>query len=122
MNRDAVVATIIEHFSSLFPMPCPSCARRFETYDDFLEAMKPLGVPISYDAELGGWAEDEFLGTAVLFNCECKTTLSLGFDTMDRDLYRQILQWMQAEVATSEKSLQEVLRQLQDDIGAGRTN
>ncbi len=84
----------------LFPHGCSNCGRAFATLRDYIRLTRPLGATISYDAEVGDWAPVLPLGTALLANCLCGTTLSLTTDGLPLPTRHRLLALVKAEVAS----------------------
>jgi hypothetical protein len=50
-----VIQIVREHFESLFPKVRPNCNHRFATLREYIALTKSIGLPRSFDAELGDW-------------------------------------------------------------------
>ena len=118
MNDDDVLRVVREHFSGLFPKTCPTCGRTFSTLRDYVRETRPIGATISYDAVAGDWAPARPIGTLVLANCPCGTTMALTTEQMPLAMRHQLLAWIRTESERLGVAPEQVLGALRDRIRA----
>ena len=99
MTEEEFIRLNYEHYASLFPRTCSSCGRIFASLREYIQATRPVGATISYDAELGEWKTTQPLGAAALANCSCGSTLALTTDGMPLGDIQRMLEWMKVETA-----------------------
>ncbi len=110
------IQLVREHLDGLFPKVCPSCGKTFAAFREYLLETKPLGAPMSYDAELGHWNPVEPLGAASMANCPCGNTLVLTSAGMPLFKLWRLLHWARIEMGQQGLSQQELLSQLRLEI------
>jgi len=116
LSESEVVRLIHEHIKTLFPKACARCQQRFATYRDYLAGTKPVGLPVSYDLEMGEVQPAESTGNLSLANCPCGNTISLSSDGMlVTDLWK-VLKWIKFEAERRTSPIQEVLAYVRDEV------
>lgn len=70
------VASIVTRCRAQFPRSCPTCAKRYETYADFVATTSVISTPMQFDT-----SEDDPIGILAFANCgECGSTLSVRWE------------------------------------------
>jgi hypothetical protein len=111
-----IMRLIHDHIRSLFPKTCPKCQRRFATYRDYLAGTKPVGVPVSYDLEMGDVKPADNIGNLSLANCDCGNTLALSSEGMPvADLWK-VLKWVKLEMQHRRRTLPEMLTYVREQV------
>ncbi len=116
MPEADLMAVLYEHFVGLFPRRCARCGREFASLRHYIAETKPVGVTISYDAELGDWDPDRPLGTVALANCPCGTTLGVSTDGMPLREVHRLLAWIREETTRRGISREAFLDEIRDQL------
>jgi hypothetical protein len=116
MTEDEVVRILCEHFESLFPKVCPSCDRCFLSLQEYILVTIRVGPSVSYDAAMGDWQTRQPIGTVVMANCSCGSTLTLSTKTMVLARRLAILNWVRTETQQRGVSPSELLEYLRDKV------
>lgn len=116
MIEKQVLELLERHFLSLFPKTCTSCGRQFATLRDYIQTTTRIGPAQSYDAELGDWSPAQPVGSLVLANCPCGSTLALTTEGMALPDRRAILEWVREETLRRGVRPSDVLESLRDTI------
>ncbi len=116
MNEEVVIQILHKYFGSLFPKVCPSCKRDFATLREYIQATKRVGVPVSYDAEMGNWQTTTPVGSMALANCPCGTTLALSTSRMEPSLRLELLNWLRIETEKRGVSASKLLDHVRDEV------
>jgi len=114
MTEAEVIQTVRQHFESLFPKVCPNCNRRFDTLREYILSTKRIGLPRSFDAELGEWKTKQPIGSVALANCPCGSTLALTTEGMALSQRLALLDWVRTETQRRGVSSSELLEYLRD--------
>jgi len=93
LTEDEVVRFISEHVEGLFPKTCNKCQKIYPTYREYLLQTKRIGIPLSYDIELGNWKPTRSTGNLALANCHCGSTLAISSSGMPLTRIWQILRF-----------------------------
>ncbi|MEL6346123.1 MAG: hypothetical protein AAFV53_23640 [Myxococcota bacterium] len=115
-TSDQALYTIRRLAERTHPRQCPCCHRVFPNLRAYLTQTSPLGVPISYDAELGDWQPSEPIGTIILSNCRCGTTLSISTEGMALDEYHRLMRWARTAAKRRHCSMSALLDQVREQI------
>ena len=118
VDADDAIRVTRRYFESQFPRDCSTCGREFATLHDYICQTRPVGATISYDADVGDWAPAHPLGTLLLANCPCGTTLALTTEGLPLPTRHLLLAWVRAEAEHRDVSVQHVLGTLRDEIRA----
>jgi len=116
MNEDEILQMLTEHFQREFPRPCPVCHRRFASLLEYIRDTKPLGRPVSYDADAGDWDPKGLVGTVTLSNCTCGTTIALGLEKLSLESYLELLNWIKTETERRKIPPSDLLHQVRVEI------
>ena len=116
MTEDEVVQTLYKHYESLFPKVCPNCNRSFAKLREYIENTRPIGPPVSYDAELENWKPKKPIGSMVFANCPCGSTLALDTEGMPLPLRLELLDWIRNETKCRGMRLPELLDYMRDEV------
>ena len=116
MTEAEVIQTLRSHFESLFPKVCPNCGRRFPTLKNYILVTQRIGLPVSYDAELGEWTPEQPAGSLAYSNCPCGSTLALDTKDIPLPTRRVLLQWLRTESHRRRLSPSQLLDHLRDEI------
>jgi hypothetical protein len=116
LTDEAVVETLLIYFKSLFPKTCNNCLRIFATLSDYLKGTQRLSPSISYDADLSHWNTKQPIGSSVMANCSCGSTLALTTKLMPLAQQLELLNWLSIETQKRGLSASELLEQLRDDV------
>lgn len=116
MNENEIIPILCEYFKSLFPKTCPCCNRCFETLREYILNTKRIGPPISFDAEFGDWETRQPIGTLVMANCSCGSTLALGTAEMALPLRLRLLRLVKIETKYRGISPSELIDYLRDEV------
>ena len=115
LNEENVIQILHHYFGSLFPKIC-ACGRNFATLKEYILATKRIGLPISYDAEMGNWETSKPIGSVALANCPCGNTLALSTSRMEPSLRLELLNWLKVETEQRGVSASELLEHLRDEV------
>jgi hypothetical protein len=96
MTEAEAIQIMRKHIEGQFPKECPNCHHRYATLREYILATRPVGAK-SYDADAGEWRPVEPLGTAVLANCPCGTTLALTSDGVPLLQMWRVMRWAWTE-------------------------
>jgi hypothetical protein len=77
---------------------------------------KRIGCPMSYDAESGDWKTTQPIGSVVMANCPCGSTLALSTEGMPLPMRLELLNWIQVETRTRGVNPSELLGYLRDEV------
>ncbi len=116
MNEDEVGRIMRRYIEGLFPKVCSNCGLRFNSLREYAQITTHKGDPVSYDAALGEWNPSQPLGTLSFANCPCGSTLSISSEGMLAAQMLQLLDWARSETERCAVNMQELLRQLRDEI------
>ena len=116
MKDDKIIDFIQHYFESLFPKICPNCGRNYLTLHDFIINTQLLGLPWSYDIEIGNWEPKNPIGAMTLANCACGTTLGLSTSDMTLQELHSVLKWLRTKSARQGITPQELLSHIRDEI------
>jgi hypothetical protein len=116
VTESEVVQIVRQHFEGLFPKVCPTCNRRFTTLREYILTTKRIGLPHSYDAELGDWKPEQPIGSVALANCSCGTTLALSTKDMTLPQRLALLDWVRAETQRRGVKPSGLLECLRDEV------
>ncbi len=116
MTEDQVVQILHAYFESLFPKVCSTCGRRFGTLLAYIQGTTSVGQPVSYDANENNWKPRKPIGSAVLANCSCGTTLALTTERMALPLRLELLNWVKMETERRGMTPSELLAYLRHRI------
>ena len=116
MTEIEVVLILRHYFESLFPKVCPNCKRCFATLKEYIFKTQPVGLPISHDAEFDDWETLQPVGTVVLANCPCGSTLALSTQKMLLPLRLKLLRWVRIETKQRGVSPSELLDHLRNEV------
>jgi hypothetical protein len=116
MTEDEVVLILRDYFESLFPKVCSTCGRRFGTLAEYIQTTTSVGQPVSYDANENDWNPRQLIGSAVLANCPCGTTLALTTDAMALPMRLELLNWVRIETRRRGIAPSDLLAYLRDKI------
>jgi len=116
MTEAEVIQIAREHFESLFPKVCPNCNRRFATLREYVALTKPVGMPRSFDAELGDWNTMQPIGSVAQANCPCGSTLALSTEGMPPARRTALLNWVRLETQQQGISPSELLDHLRAEV------
>ena len=116
MTDDEVIRISFEHFAGLFPKTCPRCRRCFATFREYVLATKPVGVAISYEAELAAWKTEQPLGAFALANCPCGSTLAVTTEGMPLPKIHLMLEWIRVETERRGVSSSDLLEYVRDEV------
>ena len=119
MTEDEVVLILRDYFESLFPKVCSTCGRRFGTLAEYIQTTTSVGQPVSYDANENDWNPRQLIGSAVLANCPCGTTLALTTEEMALPLRLELLKWVKMEMQRRGITASDLLAHLRDRIRKG---
>ena len=119
MTEDEVVQILHDYFESLFPKVCSTCGRLFGTLSEYIQATTSVGKPVSYDANDKNWYPLQPIGTVVLSNCPCGTTLALTTEEMALPLRLELLKWVKMEMQRRGITTSDLLAHLRDRIRKG---
>ena len=97
LTSEQALEAVLRHFESLFPRTCSNCGRPFATLQDYIQLTTPIGLPVSFDAELDDWTTREPIGSLAQANCQCGSTLALGTDGMATEQRLALLDWLRLE-------------------------
>ena len=114
MTEAEVTQIVRQYFESLFPKVCPNCNRRFNTLREYILSTKRIGLPRSFDAELGDWETTQPIGSVALANCPCGSTLALSTEGMALSQRLALLDWVRTETQRRGVSPSELLEHLRD--------
>ena len=73
-------------------------------------------MPISYDANDADWDTTQPIGTAVLANCPCGSTLALTTEDLPLAMRLELLNWIRIEIQRKGVDPSELLEYLRDEI------
>lgn len=94
---DEVVLILTEHVKRQFPKSCSACGVVYATARGFVGTVEHVGMPVSYDAEVGNWRPSRPIGAVGLSNCPCGNTIGITSRGMRlRDLWK-LLAWLRRE-------------------------
>jgi hypothetical protein len=116
MTEDEVKQILHAYFGSLFPKVCSTCGRRFGTLLEYIQVTTSVGQPISYDANENNWNPRYLIGSAVLANCPCGTTLALTTEAMALPMRLELLNWVKIETQRRGIAPSDLLAYLRDKI------
>lgn len=116
MTDDQVAIIIKQYVEGLFPKTCPNCQRVYSTVREYLLVTTPVGLPISYDADLGNKNPEKMIGSIASANCPCGSTLSISSGQMDHSQRLVLLDWIFQETAAQGVSASELLDRLRTRI------
>lgn len=116
MTDATLVRLVREHFEGLFPKTCPRCGRRFQNLRDYITQTERIGPALSYDVEEGDWAPEQPLGTLVVANCSCGTTLALSTEGMPLPRLHAGLNWLKVESRHRRQTPEQLLSWLRDEV------
>jgi hypothetical protein len=116
MTEDQVAIIIKQYVESLFPKTCPCCQRVYNTLREYLLVTTPIGLPISYDVDLGNKNPEKIIGTIASFNCPCGTTLSISSEQMEHNQRVALLDWLFQETAVQGVGASELLDRLRTKV------
>jgi hypothetical protein len=116
MTETEVIRTLREHFESLFPKVCPNCNRRFATLREYIAITKRIGLPRSYDAELGDWNTVQPIGSVAQANCPCGSTLALSTEGLPLPQRLVLLNWVRLETQRQGIGPSALLEHLRDEV------
>lgn len=115
MTEDDVVVMLHRYFEQLFPKVC-SCGRVYPTLRSYIESTTPTGPAMSYDAELGEWETTQPIGSVVVSNCACGSSLSLSTDQMALADRLEVLRWLKGEYDRRGGRIAPLLAELRERI------
>jgi hypothetical protein len=116
MTEADVIRVIREHVEGLFPKTCNACQKVFPNYRDYLLNTERVGVPISYDIELGDLKPKHSSGNFALANCRCGNTLVISSRGMPLTQIWGILYWVKMETHRRGVKTEEVVCYLRDTV------
>lgn len=116
MTDEVLIHLVRAHFEGLFPKECTTCRRRYESLRDYIIQTEKLGQPISHDIALGDWQPADPLGTLVVANCACGTTLALSTRGMPLPLLHAGHDWIKRETRRRHLTHVQLLAWLRDEI------
>jgi hypothetical protein len=116
MTDDEVIQISFDHFAGLFPKTCPCCGRCFATFREYVLASKPVGVAISYDAEVAAWKPAQPIGAFALANCPCGSTLTVTTEGIPLPEIHLMLEWMRVETERRGVNPSELLEHVRDEV------
>lgn len=97
LQVDEVVRIVAAHVERQFPKRCSACGVVYATARGFVGTVEHVGLPVSYDAEIGNWRPSRPLGAVGLSNCPCGNTMGISSRGMKlRDLWK-VLAWLRRE-------------------------
>jgi hypothetical protein len=99
MTEEQFIKTILTAVEKNFPKDCTSCGHRFYTYKEYVQETSPLGLPLSYDAEVDNWRPQSPLGFHAYCKCNfCSNTLTTDIKSLENDTIWQLLSWIKEEM------------------------
>lgn len=116
MNEAEVIRIIRQHLEKQFPKVCPNCQRSYGTLREYVRLTTPQGAPIPYDVQRGEWLPVKPLGTVVLANCPCGSTLALSSEGVALTRLWQLWRWARAETVKRGQTPEELLAYLREKI------
>jgi hypothetical protein len=116
MNEEEVVQLLHQYFESLFPKFCSSCRRRFSTLLEYIQVTKRIGNAVSYDANDRDWNPKQPIGSVVMANCPCGSTIALTTEDMELPIRLELLNWVRKETQRRSLEPSELLEHLRDTI------
>jgi hypothetical protein len=116
LSDEEVTEIVIECIDRQFPKACPCCGRRYSSLVEYLRQTKPLGRPISHDADIGDWRPWSPLGTQAYANCPCGSTLAIGTEGMGLSTMWKLLQWARVQSRKRGLTTSELLDSLRAEI------
>lgn len=116
MTRIEVIKILRKYFESLFPRACPNCKRCFDTLREYISSTTPVGMPISFEAEKGLWDSTQLVGTQLLSNCSCGSTLALSTESMEYAMRLKLLNWVKREIDRRRVNPSELLEGLRIEV------
>lgn len=116
MNKEEILDFLYEYYCSRFPKTCSACGHRYETLTEYIQRTRPTGRAVSYDAETGNWGLKRPIGSVLMVNCPCGTTLSLTTDDMPMDRRKRVLKWVHEVTESTGAATSDVLGTLRAEI------
>ena len=116
MTETEVIQVLKQHFENLFPKVCPNCKHRYPTLREYILATERIGPPTSFDAALGDWKAKQFIGSVVLANCPCGSTLALSTEGMMHSQQQALLDWVRVETQRRSVGVPELLEHLRTEV------
>ena len=116
MTDDEVIQILRVYFESLFPKVCPNCNRCFATLREYLLTTTRIGPAKSYAAEISDSKAQQPIGSMVLTNCPCGSTLALTTEKMELSLRLELLNWLKTETQQRGVKPSELLEYLRDEF------
>jgi len=116
MTDAEIVRMLIEYSDRIFPKVCGTCGRRYATFREYILNTRPVGSATSYDAELLEFKPENPIGSMVMANCTCGTTLALSTNEMSLAQTHRFLEWIQFETRRRGVNQRDLLEHLRDEV------
>jgi len=116
VTEEDVVKIVREFVDGQFPKNCSSCGRQFSSLKAYLQNTTQISTPISYDAELGDWRPKSPLGTFVLANCDCGSTLAISSSGMGIITFWRLMRWARRQIAKEGISITTLMVRVRSQI------
>lgn len=116
LTEPDVLRLIRAHVEGCFPKTCSNCQKVYPTYREYLLSTERVGVPMSYDIEMGNWWPASSHGNIAFANCSCGNTLAITSQGMPLGQIWQILHWVKTEAKLRDVKTQDVICYIRDVV------
>ena len=106
----AFIRPIVSVCRQQFPKKCGSCNKAYTSFEDFIRATQPIGVPAAFNE-----GDDPF-GILSYVNCSCGSTLLLQCEEMAGDTHRRFNEMLAAESSRLGVTPRDILLELRAAI------
>ncbi len=118
MTESEMITAIRAHTEAQFPRACPTCGHHFRDLEAWVRGTESVGEPRSFDADFGHWRPLSPIGTQVLVNCACGSSLALDTRGLPLLTLWGTMAWARDRAELEGTTLGAVLQELRERIRA----